>query len=329
MKEYAKIVRKVVHKILNKTDLLEDDKMKKFSIILLLFLVSVVTFTLDVSTSILPYYYISKEIVGEKGNVNLIVPPGKSPHTYSLTPKELIPIYDSDVLIINGIGLEVFISKLSDNLYKEGVKIVEVSNYIPKEEFIFSNHSHEEDYEHETGHKDDEVFGYDPHIWLDPYLMYNYVIPSLTEEFSKLDPTSKGFYEQNAQNLINRLKLLDEYLKEKAKTISGSIFTVHNAFEYFAKRYDIPIIGVLQISPGVDPTPKQIIELAELANKENVKAIFNEPQLSDRAVNTLAKSLNLRTGVLDPLGSNDNIIDLESLYLYNLYEIIRVVNYEE
>ena len=157
--------------------------------------------------------------------------------------------------------------------------------------------------------------------------MYTYIIPGLAEVFGELDPLNKDYYTQNAERYINRLILLDKYLAEKAKVIDGSIFTLHNSYDYFARRYNIKIAGVIQLSPGVEPTPKQLVELTNVAKEENVKAIFNEPQLSDKAVNAVAENLNLSIGVLDPLGSVERVFDLESLYIYNLFEIIRVVNY--
>ena len=85
----------------------------------------------------------------------------------------------------------------------------------------------------------------------------------------------------------------------------------------------------MESTPGVPPTPKEIIELSEIAKNENVKAIFNEPQLSDKAANTIAKNLNLNIGLLDPIGSKEQIIDIDSLYLYNMFEIIRRTAYEK
>ncbi len=293
--------------------------MKETILTTVVLLASFLVFALNVSTSILPYYYVSKEIVQEKGQVNLVVPPGKSPHTYSPTPKELVPLYESDILITNGLALEIFISNLTKNLENQGVKIIEVSDFIPREELI-SMSGIDEDHEHED-------FAYNPHIWLDPYIMYTYIIPGLAEVFGELDPLNKDYYTQNAERYINRLILLDKYLAEKAKVIDGSIFTLHNSYDYLARRYDIKIAGVIQLSPGVEPTPKQLVELTNVAKEENVKAIFNEPQLSDKAVNAVAENLNLSIGVLDPLGSVERVFDLESLYIYNLFEIIRVVNY--
>jgi zinc transport system substrate-binding protein len=293
--------------------------MKKTILTTIVLLASFLVFALNVSTSILPYYYVSKEIVQEKGQVNLVVPPGKSPHTYSPTPKELVPLYESDILITNGLALEIFISNLTKNLENQGVKIIEVSDFIPREELISMNGT-DEDHDHGE-------FAYNPHIWLDPYIMYTYIIPGLAEVFGELDPANKDYYAQNAERYINRLILLDKYLAEKAKVIDGSIFTLHNSYDYLARRYDIKIAGVIQLSPGVEPTPKQLVELTNVAKEENVKAIFNEPQLSDKAVNAVAENLNLSIGVLDPLGSVERVFDLESLYIYNLFEIIRVVNY--
>jgi len=293
--------------------------MKKTILTTIVLLASFLVFAINVSTSILPYYYVSKEIIQEKGQVNLVVPPGKSPHTYSPTPKELVPLYESDILITNGLALEIFFSNLTMNLEKQGVKIIQVSDFIPLEELISIGETHE-DHEHEE-------FAYNPHIWLDPYIMYTYIIPGLAEVFGELDPENKDYYAQNAERYINRLILLDNYLAEKAKVIDGSIFTLHNSYDYFARKYGIKIVGVIQISPGVDPTPKQLVELTNVAKEKNVKAIFNEPQLSDKAVSTIAKNLSLNVGVLDPLGSSERVFDLESLYLDNLFEIIRVVNY--
>ncbi|MDY6896390.1 MAG: metal ABC transporter substrate-binding protein [Thermotogota bacterium] len=293
--------------------------MKKTIVMAIVLLASFLVFALNVSTSILPYYYVSKEIVQEKGQVNLVVPPGKSPHTYSPTPKELIPLYESDVLITNGLSLEIFISNLTQNLEKQGVKIIQVSDFIPPEELISMSGTNE-DHDHEE-------FAYNPHFWLDPYFMYTYIIPGLVEVFGELDPVNKDYYVQNADRYINRLISLDNYLAEKAKVIDGSIFTLHNSYDYFARRYDIKIAGVIQLSPGVEPTPKQLVELSNIAKEKNVKAIFNEPQLSDKAVNAVAENLNLTIGVLDPLGSVERVFDLDSLYVYNLFEIIRVVNY--
>jgi len=297
--------------------------MKKAITTTIVLVTSFLVFSLNVSTSILPYYYVSKEIIQEKGQVNLVVPSGKSPHTYSPTPKELVPLYESDILITNGLALEIFISNLTKNLEKQGVKIIQVSDFIPTGELISieeTNESAGEDHQHGE-------FSYNPHIWLDPYFIYTYIIPGLAEVFGEIDPVNKDYYLQNAERYINRLTLLDKYLAEKSKVINGSIFTIHNSYDYFARRYDIKIVGVIQLSPGVEPTPRQLVELTNIAKEKNVRAIFNEPQLSDKAVSAVAKNLGLNIGVLDPLGSVESVFDLESLYVYNLFEIIQVVNY--
>jgi len=301
--------------------------MKKMVILSIFVLFVFFAFSLNLSTSIMPYYLIVKEIVRDKGAVNLVIPAGNSPHTYSLTTRNLTSLYSSDVFILNGLNLEIFISKLTENLKQENIIIIYISDYIPEEELITGDHLHEDENSSEKN-LENEVL-YNPHIWLDPYLVYTYIVPGLVEDLSKIDPENSKYYSQNGEYLINRLIILDNYLKEKSKEVQGSIFVVHNSFDYFTKRYYIKIAAVVESTPGVPPTPKEIIELTEIAKQQNVTAIFNEPQLRDKAINTIAKNLNLNVGLLDPLGSIDQIIDIDSLYLYNMFEIIRRTAYEK
>jgi len=301
--------------------------MKKKLIFSIFVLFAFLSFSLNVSTSIMPYYLIVKEIIGDLGTVNLVIPAGNSPHTYSLTPQNLKSLYNSDLLILNGLNLEIFISKLTENLKQDNIKIIYASDYVPEKELIISMHHHEGEDILNSNHESEEL--YNPHIWLDPYLVYTYIIPGLVEDLSKLDPKNSFFYSQNGDYLTNRMVKLDNYLNEKSKQVHGDIFVVHNSFDYFAKRYNIKIAAVVESTPGVPPTPKEIIELSEIAKNENVKAIFNEPQLSDKAANTIAKNLNLNIGLLDPIGSKEQIIDIDSLYLYNMFEIIRRTAYEK
>jgi len=80
----------------------------------------------------MPYYLIVKEIIGDLGTVNLVIPAGNSPHTYSLTPQNLKSLYNSDLLILNGLNLEIFISKLTENLKQDNIKIIYASDYVPE-----------------------------------------------------------------------------------------------------------------------------------------------------------------------------------------------------
>ncbi|MBM7560085.1 metal ABC transporter substrate-binding protein [Marinitoga litoralis] len=286
---------------------------KSIKVLLLLTILSIslVGYSINISVSIQPYYLILKEIISEEDNLNIIVPAGKSPHTYSVTSKDIVKIYDSDLIIFNGLNSEVFLDNIMSNIEKKNIPIIFISKLIPKEELIL-NEDHEDDHGY-----------FNPHIWLNPYFIYEYIIPGIVNKLTVINPDKKEIYINNAEILKEKLKLLDAYLLVKSREINGSIITYHNSFPYFAKRYNINIAGVIEESPGVEPSISEMKRLADLAKSNNVKALFSEPQMNEKIAEKLAKTLNIKLGVIDPLGSSYNSID--ELYLINFINILNSV----
>ncbi|KLO23446.1 hypothetical protein X275_02700 [Marinitoga sp. 1197] len=286
---------------------------KKYLLILFLF-IGILGYSINISVSINPYYLILKDIIDKNDTINVIVPSGKSPHTYSLSSKDIINIYKSDLIIFNGLNSEIFINKIITNIKKKKIPYLFISEIIPRNELILSD-------EHNNKNSHNEFFN--PHVWLNPCLVYNYIIPDIVEKLVEINPSKKDVYINNAEILKEKLKLLDAYLLIKSREIEGGIITFHNSFPYFAKRYNINIAGVIENSPGVEPTISEMKKLTDLARKNKVKAIFSEPQLNKKLAEKLAKTLNLNLGILDPLGTNVNSID--ELYLSTFLNILNAI----
>ncbi|KLO21763.1 MULTISPECIES: metal ABC transporter substrate-binding protein [unclassified Marinitoga] len=286
---------------------------KKYLLILFLF-IGILGYSINISVSINPYYLILKDIIDKNDTINVIVPSGKSPHTYSLSSKDIINIYKSDLIIFNGLNSEIFINKIITNIKKKKIPYLFISEIIPRNELILSD-------EHNNKNSHNEFFN--PHVWLNPYLVYNYIIPDIVEKLVEINPSKKDVYINNAEILKEKLKLLDAYLLIKSREIEGGIITFHNSFPYFAKRYNINIAEVIENSPGVEPTISEMKKLTDLARKNKVKAIFSEPQLNKKLAEKLANTLNLNLGILDPLGTNVNSID--ELYLSIFLNILNAI----
>ncbi|WGS64671.1 metal ABC transporter substrate-binding protein [Marinitoga aeolica] len=280
--------------------------MKKVILMISLVIIGIIGYSINISVSIYPYYLILKDIVDKEDMIHVIVPSGKSPHTYSLSSKDLINVYKSDLVIFNGLNSEIFINKIKSNLERKNIPFIYAANFIPKEELI--------------GSSQDKHTNYNPHIWLNPYFVYNYIIPGILNKLIGVNPEKKEIYKTNAEILIDKLKFLDAYLLLKSREINGSIITFHNSFPYFAKRYNISIAGVIENSPGVEPSISEMRKLADLAKENKVKALFSEPQLNKKLAEKLAKTLKINLGELDPLGNNYKTID--ELYLMNFLNIL-------
>ncbi|HOT31692.1 MAG TPA: metal ABC transporter substrate-binding protein [Petrotogaceae bacterium] len=297
--------------------------MKKFWILFMVLTTVLSVFSINISVSIYPYYLAVREIAGENDNVNLIIPQGKSPHTYALTVENMKNLYESDILIVNGLDVEVFIEKVLVSLQQKKIPVLYVAQSIKQDELSVEeeeDHDEESEDHKENGHVHS---GVNPHVWTSPYLMYNYMIPAITAELSKVNPKSKTLYEANAQKLIQKVKAQDQQFLSSSKELNISFFTFHNSFPYFAQRYGFKIAGVVQLSPGIDPTPSQMKDIIDKAKAENANVIFIEPQLSDRAAKAIAASAGLKIGMLDPLG-NSSMKTITDLYQYNFDQIMKL-----
>jgi len=297
--------------------------MKKFWILFMVLTTVFSAFSINISVSIYPYYLAVREIADEKDSIKLIIPQGKSPHTYALTVENVKNLYESDILIVNGLDVEIFIEKVLVSLQQKNIPVLYVAQSIKQDELSIEEEDHHDE-DKESHNEEEHVHsGVNPHVWTSPYLMYNYMIPAITSELIKINPKSKTLYEANAQKLIQRLKLQDQQFLSVSKEMKISFFTFHNSFPYFAKRYGFKIAGVVQLSPGIDPTPSQMKSIIDTAKAENANVIFIEPQLSDRAAKAIAASARLKIGILDPLG-NSSMKTITDLYQYNFDQIMKL-----
>jgi len=280
--------------------------MKKILFLAFIAIIALTAFTAKFTASIYPYYLVLQELKSENDEIEMIIPEGKSPHTYSLIPSDLKNIYESDLLVVNGLNAEIFLDNLSNNkldIFYAGEVVLHEHFEENKEE---TDHSDEEHGEHDHSHN-----GINPHVWINPVFMYKYIIPELTEKMVELNPNSEKEYIENSQILISKLKSIDENFRKN--DLNGSVFTFHNSFPHYAEEYGIEIAGVVQSSPGKNPSPKELTRLIAKAEEHNVKVIFIEPQMSDRAAKTIADNLDIKIAMLDPLG---NPISTKSIYDY-------------
>jgi ABC-type Zn uptake system ZnuABC Zn-binding protein ZnuA len=79
--------------------------------------------------------------------------------------------------------------------------------------------------------------------------------------------------------------------------------TYHDAFPYFARRYGLKIAGVIEETPGVGPTSKELAALGQVIQRENVRVIFAEQRHSQKLANRLANDFKLPVARLDTLES--------------------------
>ncbi|MFF9690326.1 metal ABC transporter substrate-binding protein [Streptomyces sp. NPDC014623] len=270
---------------------------------------------LDVVASFYPMQFLAEEIGGPHVSVTSLTKPGVEPHDLELSPRQIGELGEADYLLfLKGIQPAV-----DDAVAQAGVKnTVDAAELTTLEnhgaevdghaheggEEHADEHAHEgEEHADEHAHEGEEHTheGADPHIWLDP-VKYAEVAEGVGKSLEKADPDHAADYRKNTDTLVTKLNGLDKaYETGLRDTATKTFITTHSAFGYLAERYGLTQQGIAGIDPEAEPSPARIDEIHSVAEKSKATTVFFETLASDKTAKTLAKDLDLKTGVLDPL----------------------------
>lgn len=263
-----------------------------------------------VSLSTFTLYDIAKHIAGDTLELVKIIPSGVDIHAYEPTPKTMVKVEKSNLLIYSGAGLEPWLSSFNFN-----GKTIEIANYIRLKHLSEDEH---EDHEHEShehsGHSCSHS-SYDPHFWLDVKNMEE-AANLMMYEFIRLVPKNKLLYIENRDKYIKMLKRIDNLYKEKLNSCSlDTIVTNHNAFSYLSDKYDFHVSSLKGLSPDSEPSPKDMIRIIETIKKHKTPVVFFEDFSSSKSMASLAQQANVKMDSLHTLG-NITKSDVEMKYTY-------------
>ncbi|WP_172921337.1 metal ABC transporter substrate-binding protein [Enterococcus faecium] len=255
---------------------------------------------LTIVTTFYPIYDFTKEIVGDEGNVKLLIPAGTEPHDFEPSAKERAEISDADVFVYNSSDMEFFVDSLKDSVDSKQTLMIEAAKGIDRLE----SQEADEHEESEEGH--DHAHEYDPHVWLDPVLAIKEV-RTIAGELGEKYPDKKEIFTKNADAYIKKLEALDQKYSEELKNATNRTFvTQHAAFAYLANQYNLEQVAISGVSPDQEPTPSRLAELKEFVKKNNIKVIYFEENASSKVAETLSNETGVKLEVLNPLESLTN-----------------------
>jgi len=175
------------------------------------------------------------------------------------------------------------------------------------------DHDHDEHAKKEDGHDDhDDHDGheghhhgeFDPHIWLDP-INAKTILFEMSKHLIENDPKNEAKYKSN---LANALKEIDKLTIDVMTDLSSSVASIvfHDAYQYFEKRFNVNILGAFTVNTDVMPGAEQLAEIREIIEHDKVACVFSEPQFNPDIIKAVARDMNIKTGVVDPLGATLN-----------------------
>ena len=250
---------------------------------------------IKIYTSIYPLYDFATKVGGDKVDVANLVPAGTEPHDWEVSTSDIVNLEKSDMLIYNGAGIENWTDKIINTLENKDIVYVKTSEGL-------DIHKISED-EHDHDHSDDgHNHGiYDPHTWLS-IKNAKKEMENIKNALVEYDPENADYYEQNYETYAKKFDDLDKkYSDTLGKVKNKTIIVAHEAFGYLCSDYDIVQEGIEGLTPDSEPDPARMSEIIKFAKENNVKTIFFEELVSPKVAETIAKEINAKTAVLNPL----------------------------
>ncbi|MBN1689902.1 MAG: zinc ABC transporter substrate-binding protein [Dehalococcoidia bacterium] len=249
---------------------------------------------IGVAVTILPQQEFVVRVGGDKVDVTVMVPPGASPHTYEVTPAQMVQLSKAMVYCKVGSPIEFELAWLDKLLAQnKDILVVDCSKGI---DLIQSD--------------DPDEPGMDPHIWTSPRNA-KIMVQNICAGLSQADPQNRQYYENNRDLYLKNLDELDVEMGALLNGAGAQTFIVyHPAWGYFARDYGLQQLGIEQ--EGKEPKAAYMSRLINEARLQNIKVVFISPEFDSRNAEAIAREIGGRVVIIDPLAGD---------YLQNMREV--------
>jgi zinc/manganese transport system substrate-binding protein len=219
----------------------------------------------------------TRAVGGDLVDVHQILKANTDPHDYEPRPADVQAYADADLVFTNGDGLDAWSAKLEDES-GGSVKAVDLGAAVPVRV---------------PGERSGpESSTYDPHWWHDPSNAAA-AVQRIEAALARAQPDDARTFDLRTRLYIRRLHTLDGSIRSclgRIPTPDRKLVTDHDAFNYFARRYGIEVVGAVIPSQSTEAgaSAKGVSQLVELIKREHVRAVFPESSLSPKLARTIA-----------------------------------------
>ncbi|KIA79740.1 metal ABC transporter substrate-binding protein [Chromobacterium amazonense] len=231
----------------------------------------------------------TREIGGDRVEVVSLVGPDQDAHVFQPSPADIKKVSAAKVLVVNGLGLEGWMTRLDKAANFRGVTVVASkgikTRQAPEEEHAESDHDHD--------HGD-----VDPHAWHDPARVQTY-IRNISAGLIQADPAGKAEYQRRASEYAAKVQALDAWAKQQFASVPAAkrkMLTSHDAFGYLGEHYQLQVLAIQGVSTEAEASAKGVAQLTRQVRNERVKAVFMENMTDARLLKQLSTEAKVQIG---------------------------------
>ena len=243
----------------------------------------------------------ARNVAGDAAVVESITKPGAEIHGYQPTPRDILRAQDADLILWNGLNLELWFEQFFRNL--KDVPGVVISDGISPMSITEGPYTDKPN----------------PHAWmsLDSALIY---VDNIRDAFTKYDPENAASYQANAEKYKAEIKAAVAPLREKIQTIPEGdrwLVSSEGAFSYLARDFGLKELYLWPMNADQQGTPQQVRKVIDTVRENNIKVVFSESTVPDASAKQVARETNaVYGGILyvdslsEPDGKVPTYIDL-------------------
>lgn len=251
------------------------------------------TYTVDskkisVVTTAFAQYDFARNIVGEKGEITMLLSPGEESHTYEPTPADIMKIKECDVFVYGGGESEKWADAILESL-PDSIKKVKMMETVELFEENHSEEGHVHGDEHSEEHSEAE---YDEHVWTSPY---NAVIitQAISEAIIEADEANEAYYKNNTEEYIVKLKNLDGEFSKAVRSSESKTIIIGDRFplRYLTERYGLEYRSAFPgCSAQSEANPVTISSLIDRVKADRIPVVFKVDLGTGKVAETISEA---------------------------------------
>lgn len=222
----------------------------------------------------------ARNVAGDAAEVESITKPGAEIHEYQPTPQDLMRAQGADLVLWNGLNLELWFEKFFDNI--QNVPSVTVSDGVEPIGITEGPYSGKPN----------------PHAWMSPTSALIYV-DNIRDAFVKYDPDNAEKYKHNAEVYKNKIRATIDPIKNELARLSEEkrwLVTSEGAFSYLARDFGLKELYLWPINADQQGTPQQVKHVIDEVRKHNIPVVFSESTISPAPAKQVARETGAKYG---------------------------------
>jgi ABC-type Zn uptake system ZnuABC Zn-binding protein ZnuA len=266
---------------------------------------------------------LSREVGGDKVNVDAIGRGYQDPHFVEAKPSFILKLHAADLLVVVGRELEIgWLPPLVQQSRNAKIQ--------PGADGYLDASQTAEILEIPTGQVtramgDVHPMG-NPHYWLDPGNGRR-IARAIQQKLAQVRPADAAYFEARYADFDKRLAEAEKRWDGMMAPYKGlKIVTYHRSWPNFVKRFGLEVIGYIEPRPGIPPSPSHTLDLIAEMKRQNVKLLLVEPYFDLKTPNSIARETGGKVLVMPPsVGGEKAITDYIKLFDYDLDLLVKAI----